>query len=745
MMKFKHKKYMRLFLIALVVFVMPILIFSGTVHASDDDGVDNHSFENFISENEDGKEPDYTLDSIPDSVMEEDEKGIISKAFGAIGDGVKWGVSKLPLMGWVDEVPEMSTILPTILNFLAEVFFQLNIMLTNGVIFIMEFAYDFDVVNTLITEAEVKLLDITGISSDGKIKNTGLFGTFGTIVAISAVVYAVFIIIFRQSILESFSTLLQTVVAITLSIVILTNYSFIMTGANQLTTQASGLILGGTQVENIDMDSEEDDDKGASEAVTIKNKMSDNVWKMFVDRPFMYMMFGDFNFSNLGDGDASVGRERAESVVFQTGESRYEALIDDIKTHNNSKPLHSSVAERVAFTPLYFIINAIIGIPLVMLSLLLMMLQFWFLIIAVLAPFVFIISAIPGQIGVLKQYGKELLVPLGLKLGLSFFMLIFFIFSDVLYDLNETMASATSNTSVLALVARRPDMYLIITGVVNLIIFGSIFLLSRRILNIFSAGSLGAMAIEPMKSGVQNTAMLVGAGAGAVAGGTGGAMIGAQIGGSVGKMTTGEASATDLVDTGIRASYMKKHMDRLSDLEESPDGKQLNNKGGNKEDNQFINNPPEVEDDVEDDNDSNNNENEEVYGDTPDEDTPDGNTPDGNDEPDNSDEANEANKNNQESGQPDKQNNSGGSDGKDNEGNNNDNGEDTSPDFDQNNDYRGNSSGNSNDDLDDLDNEEIDSSDYEPIDPPDSNETPEYIDESLDDLDDDIDSDEKGD
>jgi len=599
MMKIFLKRKKVISTILLAVFLMLSFSIGDTVHAEE-------------SLNKDGN-ANYTIDTVPDDAVE--DEGWISKIGGAISDGVKWGVSKIPLMGWIDDVPNMSEVLPTVLNYFVDVTFKLNIQLTNALTFILELAFDFNMVNLMLEEVESNVQDISGIGSDGLIQDKGMFGTFGLIIVIITVIYAVFIVLFKRSMLSSFSVMLQTVVVITLAILLFTNFSFYMTGANKLTTQASSLILGGNSAS---YDITKEDDEQSEDSQSLKDGMRDNIWSMFVDRPFLYMMFGEINYSKLdpdGNGDAEEGRKRVEAVALETGEDRYEALVDDIKDNKNTKPLHSSVSERIAFTPLYFGINALVSIPILLLSLAMVLFQFWFLIIAVFAPFVFIIAAIPGQIGVLKQYGKELMIPLLLKMALSFFMLIFFVFSDVLYNLNDKIASiATSDATVSAILAARPDIYLVLVGVLNLMVFASLLLLSRRIFGIFSASPLGQTALQPINSGVQSTASLVGAGVGAATGGVGGAMAGASLGGAVGKAATGEGSAGDVATAAMRAKYMTNLSNLNDDGGESPEELNATGNEGEEPDNkQPI--TDELKNESEDEDDDNGGFNDEDYAD----------------------------------------------------------------------------------------------------------------------------------
>src|SRR5699024_12212238 len=92
--------------------------------------------------------------------------------------------------------------IPAMLNFFANIAFQTNIFLTKVLLTIMDFVYDFDMVNILIENMASKVRAVSGISTDYSIGN-GVFGSFITMILLSSVVYVLFIMLFYCSFLNS--------------------------------------------------------------------------------------------------------------------------------------------------------------------------------------------------------------------------------------------------------------------------------------------------------------------------------------------------------------------------------------------------------------------------------------------------------------------------------------------------------------------------------------------------------------
>lgn len=506
-----------------LLMLLTLLIFSLTYFPTQVNAVNLGDFK-------DENESHYYLDTVPDN-PEDDyfEEGENNRGFFWFLDATEVAGEKFA----------------DIINNFANMAFTFNTFLTELMIAALELAYEFNFVNVIIDEISDVMTRITGISPSGTFSSSGIFGQLAIFVAILAVIYAVFMLLFKRSMFQSLGAILQTIICLTIAIVLFTNYAPFLKGINQVTTEMSALVLGSNVA-----DETEANNNGLDES-SLREKMYDNLWTMFVDRPYMYMMYGKTRL------DDRLTEERVKSILktSEGSEERLSALETEFYIEDNEYITHSKVWQRLSFTPVYISVNGITSILIYALALFLILFQFWFMMIAVFAPFALLIGAIPGMFNVTKRYFIELGLPLVLKIVVSFGALIVFSISEVLYAMDFRLGEMG------ALVNSTFGFYMTVV-IVHWVLFGLLFLLRKRIANIFinSTHFMREMkdgidtTTAPIKSAVQGTATVVGTGVGAVAGGPAGAMMGASIGKKAGETLTGEASVGDLAETTGRTA-----------------------------------------------------------------------------------------------------------------------------------------------------------------------------------------------
>lgn len=421
------------------------------------------------------------------------------------------------------------------INIMNNYAFQINIGLTQFMLSILTLSYEFDLVNQLIAKMEGMIQNVTGLSGL-KFGNSGLFGGFGGIIAVLSVGYAIYLYLWRRAAIESIGEMLKTVLTFALALLLFANYSSFLTGVNQVTTEASQLVIGKSVRTN--NEANENESKNL-ESRTLKEKMMENIWTLFVDRPYLFLQYGT-------DRLDEIGKERVQELIsIAPGQTRLEYVTEkEVKEKGNNMMTYGSVMDRATFSPLYLFINGVSSIPIFLLALLLLVLQFWFLGIAAIAPFALLFAAVPGQFGVLKRYFVELGLPLFLKIIVSFGALIVFAISELIYSFGDFAIGGVAEYIVVA--------------VLQFIILILMFMLRNRIKNIFSAGSREIKALRaeisslkdsvarPIKTGIQGTTTIAGAIAGGVASGGAGIAAGASLGNQVGKTVTGEGSISQL-------------------------------------------------------------------------------------------------------------------------------------------------------------------------------------------------------
>lgn len=407
--------------------------------------------------------------------------------------------------------------------FITESLFKFNVMMTQLMLSVLNFGFDFNILNQMIESIEASIGDITGISS-GSFSASGLFGGFASIIASLAVFYTVYLFAIKKASIESMDGLLKTVVALTAALLFFSNYSTILKGLNVITTEASGLVLSGSMTEKV---------KEGNDRKSFRDTMNENIWELFVERPYLLFQYG-------ADDRTVIGEDRIENMLKSSPDSkeRLELVEREVTQLNNVMMTYPKAPERFTFSWIMLIANAICSLPIFMLGLSLLLFQFWFMAIAVIAPFAFLFAALPGQFRVLQRYLGELVIPLLLKVAVSIMALFLFLMSEVVYkvDFGEEGGSGY-----------------IATLVIQFVLIGALFILRKRIMGIFDAGSKEIKALRAELGSVQEhlreqlvsrpvkaTTTVTGAIAGGVIGGPQGALTGAHLGNNAGKTALGE-------------------------------------------------------------------------------------------------------------------------------------------------------------------------------------------------------------
>lgn len=460
-----------------------------------------------------------------DSVTEDDAERAKSDS--------AWSELKESLFGWSDFSGNFMDKFNSMLNSFANLLFKLNMLFSTSIIYMIEFSFDINIVDTIITQISDAIRGVTGISG-GTTGSGGLFGgTLIQIVLLIAGIYALYIVIVKRQMINGFQEIGKTILTLAIAILIFTNYESYLIGMNKVSNEISDLIVNGM---------------ASDEEQTIK----DTLWTMFVDNPYLYLQYGTNDIDK-------IGYDRINTLLqMQDGEERYEyVLMTEIAQYDNRLLVNTSVVDKLAFTPFYIGMNFLMAVPIGVVALMFIAAQFWYVIIAMLAPFFLFISILPMFFGVLKRYLLELVLPLGVKIALSFLILMIFSLTSVLYGLHSFMFGENNGF-----------MDYIGMGIIQTILYSTLFLLRKRIMNIFYSGSEviknlrdSAGEINPiqyLKKGTQVAATTGGAIIGGAYGGAQGAALGANVGASLGNVVTGEAGVKEIANTAAKTVYMGK-------------------------------------------------------------------------------------------------------------------------------------------------------------------------------------------
>lgn len=411
-----------------------------------------------------------------------------------------------------DAVGSVKDTMVSLFLMIVQLIFQINIMLTDFMLTCLDASMNSSIINYLIDVSEKQVQAIAGIQGNHISTGKGIFGQLAGLAALISVCYMVYLFTIKRAPIESLKSVVQPLLAVFFSIILISNFGTVLKGINSVTNDLTNSISASTKDGDVD-------------------NMGDSIQKVFVHRPWMYLQFGS-------DNEQKIGKKRIEALLLhdQTKKEKRAAIKKEVKDYKNTMLEPGSVVKRLAYVVLFIGVNSLLSIPVWALAFLFIGLQWWFLLIAVLSPFVLIWSILPNQFTVIRRYGIELCYPMGLKVIIGFLALVVFTVSDLIFSI-PAMGGLTG--------------YYISTFLQGVLFF-ILFFMRKRIKAIFSAtnGFVGEMrqstriAMEPVKEGIQNTATAVGTAAGAATGSPQAAVIGMNIGKSVGKTITGEQDAS---------------------------------------------------------------------------------------------------------------------------------------------------------------------------------------------------------
>lgn len=433
----------------------------------------------------------------------EEDKGFTLNPFNAISGYFSEKVD--------DTMNSAKDMMASVLLMMVSLIFQFNIMMTDFLVTCLDASMNADIINFLITVAEKEVQAISGVSNNHINVGNGIFGGLAGLAGLIAVAYMVYLYAIKRAPLASLQSLIQPLLVITLSIVFFSNFLIIIKGVNSVTTDLTNSIASATSEGDVD-------------------SIGDSIQKVFVHRPYLYLQFDSGN-------EEKIGKKRIESLLLhkQNSPEKRAVIKKEIKDHKNVMLEVGSVLKRLIYTGLFVCVNGILSIPVWILAFLNVALQIWFLLIATMAPFILIWAILPNQFPVMRRFGIELLYPMAMKVILGFVALLVFTFSQLAFAIPATKGLTGYYLSTFF----------------QIIFFFVIFLMRDRIKSIFGAttGFVKEMrqstqvAMAPVKEGVQNTAMVIGAGVGAATGNPHAAISGAAIGKNLGKAITGEKDA----------------------------------------------------------------------------------------------------------------------------------------------------------------------------------------------------------
>ncbi|HDX9649329.1 CD3337/EF1877 family mobilome membrane protein [Bacillus thuringiensis] len=327
---------------------------------------------------------------------------------------------------------DLQRMLYTTCQWLANMAFQLNVILGQLTIFLVDQALNLDIVDTVADKLGAAMQNIAGIGKGG-FSSSGLFPAIIGIACVLSACYAGYIFFIKRQPSKGLSELVKTVLVIAFIVTYIGNAGAILKSANTISSEISVTVLAkatGTVA----------GDPGRSKADAIFS-VKKQIWDLLVERPYLFLQYGEDSKEKLG------ARRVDELLATAPGKDRESKVQEEIKK-GNQMMIVTSVGERLVFTVMYYVVNTFAGVPVIAFCLLIVAFQLWFLVMSIISPIVMAMALLPGHRRVIESWASQWIRPLALKIFMSVMLVIIFTVAELLYVLPEAGVAGYVSTMI---------------------------------------------------------------------------------------------------------------------------------------------------------------------------------------------------------------------------------------------------------------------------------------------------------
>ncbi|MDY8166395.1 CD3337/EF1877 family mobilome membrane protein [Bacillus thuringiensis] len=328
---------------------------------------------------------------------------------------------------------DLQRMLYTTCQWLANMAFQLNVILGQLTIFLVDQALNLDIVDTVADKLGAAMQNIAGIGKGGFL-SSGLFPAIIGIACVLSACYAGYIFFIKRQPSKGLSELVKTVLVIAFIVTYIGNAGTILKSANTISSEISVTVLAkatGTVA----------GDPGRSKADAIFS-VKKQIWDLLVERPYLFLQYGE-------DSKEKLGAKRVDELLAKApGEDRIKIVQKEVKDQGNQMMVISSVGERLVFTVMYYVVNTFAGVPVIAFCLLIVAFQLWFLVMSIISPIVMAVALLPGHRRVIESWASQWIRPLALKIFMSVMLVIIFTVAELLYVLPEAGVAGYVSTMI---------------------------------------------------------------------------------------------------------------------------------------------------------------------------------------------------------------------------------------------------------------------------------------------------------
>lgn len=295
------------------------------------------------------------------------------------------------------------------------------------VILIVENAFSLNVVDQFADAVEEAVQQLAGFTGDGY-GNTGLMGNFMTLMIIIAGAWIAYKGLIKKNTTEALTGMVTSVVVLILGIAFFANAGSVMKYFNEISSGLSQELMG----VGIEFQEELEEEEINYPADVSSLVISDKLYNMMVYEPYIMLQYA----KTSNDSDLSQGR--IEKILsFKPGSTaREQAVEEEAKVMKNPMVMTDGVFQRLTLLILLCVSHFILGLLFFIIAGAMIVYQFLFVLIALFAPFAFLIALNPSWSSVAVNWFKKFVGYQLIKLIIGVFFSMLLTISQFLYDMS---------------------------------------------------------------------------------------------------------------------------------------------------------------------------------------------------------------------------------------------------------------------------------------------------------------------
>ncbi|MBA4603779.1 CD3337/EF1877 family mobilome membrane protein [Thermoactinomyces mirandus] len=295
------------------------------------------------------------------------------------------------------------------------------------VILIVENAFSLNVVDQFADAVEEAVQQLAGFSGSGY-GSTGLMGNFLTLMIIIAGAWIAYKGLIKKKTTEALGGMLSSVLVLMLGLVFFANAGGVMQYLNEISSGLSQELMG------VGIEFQENLEEGEVNypADVSSLVVSDKLYNMMVYEPYLMLQYA----KTSSDPELTQGRIQ-KILAFKPGSTARQNMVkEEVKKFNNPMVTTEGVFQRLTLLILLCVSHFILGLLFLFIAGAMIVYQFLFLLIALFAPFAFLMALNPAWSSVAVNWFKKFVGYQLIKLIIGVFFSMLLTISQFLYTMS---------------------------------------------------------------------------------------------------------------------------------------------------------------------------------------------------------------------------------------------------------------------------------------------------------------------